>query len=489
MSQEFANPQIKLKDPFEQFDVQSAKAVRASIFPETYGLRKARQLPLSHTARIRSKPVVIQTKPDIVVKPSAVRTSLIGAHQERFQALLSEERLQAKLTMPELPQRFMQRPNLVAYLSQSHAPVISVTAPAGYGKSSLLVEWLKSDDRQTIWLSLDKQDDQPQHFWMLLATALERVLPGAGRRTLAQLQLPQPPTIKAVLPILLKDLERSQTLAAAALKPKSYDSNAAPMVLVLDNFHTIRNRIIHDRLVDFIHGLTTQLQIVVVSRKPIPSLPKRLASNKQIVLLGKEELGLSAYEVRNLLETTIGQPIDSSVVAAMMQHTEGWITGVKFALLLHQSTPHPFTFVALNHQQGLSYLAKEVYAALPASAQMFLLCTSVLERMCPSLCDSLFPPDVYQLLFDRAWLGALPTSTDELNVKDSAEMLTWLEESGMFIRRLDSAGQWYQYHPLFAEMLRSELRKMASDLEPTLRNRSQVWYARTSCEERKKVQR
>lgn len=321
------------------------------------------------------------------------------------------------------------RPRLIERLNEGFQGKLTVvSAPAGFGKSTLVGEWIASGARRAAWLSLDEADNDPPRFLTYLVAALQTVAPGVGGGVLGLLESPQPLPIESILTVVLNDI--------AAVRER--------FVLVLDDYHLIDSGPI-DRAVTFLLShLPPQMHLVIATRED-PQLPlARLRARGQLTELRASDLRFTPTEAADFLGEVMGLNLSAEHVTALEDRTEGWIAGLQLAGLALQGTiatqgrQEISRFVqsfAGSHHFVLDYLLEEVLYRQPEGIQNFLLRTSILDRLCGPLCDALL-----------------------LNPSVSGQQtLEYLERANLFTIPLDGERRWYRYHHLFAELLLQRL--------------------------------
>src|SRR3984957_19783584 len=326
--------------------------------------------------------------------------------------------LETKLHVPRWRRGLVARPRLSDRLSRGAESALTlVSAPAGFGKTTLLAEWLAAapaDGRSVAWLSLDQRDNDPALFWMYLVAALKAAAPGEGAGALSLLQPPQPPGEPGLV-TLLNDL----------------DAISDDVVLVLDDYHVIDARDVQDGMAFLLEHLPPQIHLVIASRTD-PPLP--LAR-----LRGRGELA----------------ELTAADVAALEGRTEGWIAALQLAALSMQGREDVAAFIAGfagDDRYIVDFLAEEVLQRQPGHVQHFLLQTSILDRLCGPLCDAVTGQD------------------------GGKAMLAALERGNLFLVPLDDRRRWYRYHQLFADVLHARLRDEQPDDVPELHRRASAWY-------------
>ena len=355
---------------------------------------------------------------------------------------MSETFLHTKLFVPALRPSLVQRPQLLEKLNTGlHSKLTLVSAPPGFGKTTLVSSWLHQCKWPFTWLSLDKEDNEPNHFLIYFIAALQEIDETLGKSAVPLLQSSQPPPLEAIFTLLINDL--------IAL-PQS-------IILVLEDYHVIQNLDIHKALAFLLDNLPPQLHLVVTGREDPPLPLHQLRSSGQMNGVYAHDLRFSQDEAAEFLQQTMGVRLDSEDVAALARRTEGWVAGLQLAALSLQSLPNAHQFVtdfAGDDRYIADYLMNEVLSRQPAHIQEFLVQTVVLDRFCPSLCDAI-----------------LGTTTNH-----SQAILAYLEDANLFIVPLDNRRQWYRYHHLFADFLRLRLHSELANEVPVLHQRAAAWY-------------
>jgi len=354
--------------------------------------------------------------------------------------------LETKFYVPRPRRGLVPRPRLSERLDCGTASkLMLVSAPAGFGKTTLLTEWLAAgpaapaDERLAAWLSLDRGDNDPASFWAYVIAALRTVAPGIGESALALLDAPQPPPVEAVLTALLNDL--------AAF--------AADVVLVLDDYHVIDAREVHDGMAFLLDHLPPRLHVVIASRAD-PALPlARLRARGELAEIRAAELRFTPDEAAAYLNDMMGLQLTAPDVAALEARTEGWIAALQLAALSMQGRDDVAGFIAGfagDDRYVVDYLAEEVLARQPDRVQAFLLQTSILGRLSGPLCDAV---------------------TGQGGGK---AMLEALDRGNLFLVPLDDRRRWYRYHHLFADVLQARLLDEQPGQVPDLHRRASAWY-------------
>lgn len=389
--------------------------------------------------------------------------------------LRSDSALEA-LSTPQLPVNFVARHRLYDKLSADHYSLIQLNSPAGYGKSSLIAGWLKENHHVGAWLRLAENDNNPHQFWKRLTQTLNYLLPGSGTSSLQMLSSTLPPTIQAILPTLCRDLHR---IAGNLLMD-------APAVLVIDNYQEITSPIIHSRLLDLINQLPIQLQIVILNRGESPFADSQLKAGS--LKLSYKDLAFTTEETSEYFKKSTARPSTLSNAIEIAEYVEGWVAGLQLIASKIDKQPHELNEILFlkNRKPLVSNLMVETFTSAHPTLQVFMLCTSLLSKFTPDLCDCMFSGELQSMMFGE---NLHNVSADSWEFRNSHEMIEHLEKSGQFITRCDSDNEWRRYHPMFAEMLRAELRQRNQELEMILRDRSQLWYLRQEGLSNKKLLR
>lgn len=362
---------------------------------------------------------------------------------------MSEPLLLTKLYIPPLRPKVVLRLRLIERLNEGmHCKLTLISAPAGFGKTTLVSEWIAGCGRQVAWLSLDERDNNPFRFLTYFIAALQTIRPNIGAGVLGTLQSPQPPSTESVLTTLLNEI---------ATIPDN-------VILVLDDYHVIDSKPVDKALTFLIEHLPEQMRLVITTRED-PDLPlARLRARDQLTELRAADLQFTQAETAEFLNRVMGLNLSVKDVAALETRTEGWIAGLQLAALSMQGRSDTSSFIQTftgSHHFVLDYLVEEVLHQQTEVVQSFLLRTSILERMCGSLCEA--------VLCATAGSGQ--------------ETLEYLERSNLFIIPLDNERHWYRYHHLFVDLLRRRLQQSVASSTggegigvAELHSRASLWY-------------
>jgi LuxR family maltose regulon positive regulatory protein len=346
-----------------------------------------------------------------------------------------------KLHVPEVRPGFVSRGELIARLVVGgEGKLALLCAPAGWGKTILLSEWSASPDesRPFAWLSLDPGDDDPVRFWSYLIGALRTVAPGLGDEALARLPSAGPSLVDVVLPPLINELAGSSQRS----------------VLVLDDYDLVHNELIQTSVSYLLRRLPRTLQLAIASRADPPLPLAGLRASGEVTEIRAEELRFSNEEADALLNGSLDLGLERSDLELLQARTEGWAAGLQLAGLSLQALADKQAFLeafAGDDRQIGEYL-QELLAEQPPALRAFLLHTSILERLCAPLCDAV------------------------TGGEDASLRLEEIHRSNLFLVPLDSRGQWYRYHHLFRDLLRSELARSERSLLPELHRRAAAWH-------------
>src|SRR2546422_6002725 len=348
--------------------------------------------------------------------------------------------LATKLYIPPPPPKVVLRPRLIERLNEGlHRKLTLISAPAGFGKTTLVSKWVASCDRQVAWLSLDEGDSDPTRFLTYLVAALRTIAPNIGEGVLGVLQSPQPPPTETILTALLNEITTI---------PDNF-------VLVLDDYHVIDAKPVDQALTYLVEHLPPQMHLVIATRED-PALPlARLRAGGHLTEVRAVDLRFTPSEAAAFLNQVMGLSLSAADIAALEDHTEGWIAGLQLAALSmqgHQDVPGFIRAFAGDHRYIVDYLVEEVLQRQPAPVRSFLLQTAILDRLSGPLCDAV-------------------TGQEKGNVRLEA-----LEHGNFFVVALDDTRHWYRYHHLFAEVLSAHLLAEQPDQVATLHRRASAWY-------------
>jgi LuxR family maltose regulon positive regulatory protein len=363
-----------------------------------------------------------------------------------------EQLLNTKFHIPFIRQELVSRPRLSEQLDDGlHRKLTLISAPAGFGKTTLVTEWvsnigLAATNENKIkykiaWLSLDESDNDPARFLSYIIAALNKTEGSKatlGESALTMLQSPQPPT-EAILTSLINDV----------------DTLSDGIILVLDDYHVIESLPVDNALTFLLEHLPPQLHLVIATRVDPQLSLARLRARNQLTELRAADLRFSTSEAADFLNRVMGLNLSAENIAALETRTEGWIAGLQLAAIsMHGHTDHTSFIKSFtgSHQFVLDYLLEEVLEQRPENIQNFLLKTAILNRLTGPLCDAILGQD------------------------NSQSTLEMLNNTNLFVVPLDEERRWFRYHHLFADLLRQRLRQVHREQIPGLHHRASEWH-------------
>ncbi|MBN1639957.1 MAG: AAA family ATPase, partial [Anaerolineae bacterium] len=384
---------------------------------------------------------------------------------------MSEPILMTKLYIPPVRPGLIRRPRLLERLDEAlHYRLTLISAPAGFGKTTLLSDWVHQVRAPVAWISLDEGDNNAARFLAYLVAALQGVSEGVGRDVQEALQaFLTSPTLHAPEPGGGMGVWWEQALVRLL---NQLVTVADPFVLVLDDYHLISAQAVHDVMRFLLAHLPSQMHLVISSRVDPPLSLSRWRGRGQLNELRTADLRFTAQEVAAFFGGMAGLALTLDEIRAIEARTEGWIVGLQMAALSmrDQDTHGIAGFIdefAGSHRYVLDYLTDEVLQRQPKDVQAFLLCASVLDRFTAPLCDALLGEPI---------AGQEEEARGESGLADSQQMLEYLDRSNLFVVALDDRREWYRYHHLFRELLQQRLRRAQPELLPSLQQRASVWH-------------
>jgi LuxR family maltose regulon positive regulatory protein len=348
--------------------------------------------------------------------------------------------LRTKFFIPPLHEGMTPRPRLVDIINRNiQKKVLLVSAPAGFGKSTLLSEWAAQAPMPISWLSVDRTENDPINFLIHLISSVRNIYPDVGEASLSTLQAPGSPPIWNICNAWLNEISE-------------FTNN---FILILDDFHYIQDRSTIELLTYLTDHQPAQLHLIIASRTSTPSPFSKLRAHGDMIDLGIGDLRFSEAETIAYLRSHMGERISIEEAKILHDRTEGWITALQMAVLSMKSTQNVSKFVA--HFSALNryisdYLMDEVLLQQSEEITNFLLSTSILDEFSPPLCDHI------------------------LGRQNSQDIINILERSGLFIISLDTTRTWYRYHHLFAELLRKRLVKASHIVRQDLHRKASEWF-------------
>jgi LuxR family maltose regulon positive regulatory protein len=354
--------------------------------------------------------------------------------------------LPTKLYRPPVTEDFIPRPQLLQLLDGVHLrPLTVVSAPAGYGKTTLLSAWLEDCGHQSTWLSLDEDDNNLATFLSYLVAGIQRKFPAVGEKILPLLDTVILPPLATIISYLIFELESVET----------------DFVFVLDDFQFISNPDIHTVIMELLRHPHRAFHLVISTRRD-PSLPLAAYRARNLVTeIRTPDLRFSSQETRLFIERVLGSPIDEKTISALDEQTEGWPAGLRLASLSFKYGLN-INLVRIgvlgNNRFIMEYLMSEVIAHLSPAIQDFIIKTSFLDQLCQPLCDAIIVPDNPQ--------------------GNSQIYLEWLEDANVFIVPLDAKRFWYRFHHLFQDFLRDMMLHRFTPVQiAAFHCRAAAWFA------------
>ncbi len=378
--------------------------------------------------------------------------------------------LTTKLYIPPPRPNLVERPRLIERLNEGlHRKLTLISAPAGFGKTTLVSEWVAGCERpaapgpptRTGWLSLDEGDNDPTRFLAYLVAALQTIAANVGEGALGMLQSPQPPPTEAVLTVLINEI--------AAIPDR--------VVLVLDDYHIIESSPVDastsvDGALTFtLEHLPPHMHLVIATRDDPHLSLARLRASGQLTELRAADLRFTPDEAATFLNQVMSLSLSADEITALETRTEGWIAGLQMAALSMQGREDTASFIQAftgSHRFVMDYLVEEVLRRQPERVRSFLLQTSILDRLSGPLCDA--------VRFGSAISPSSAEGTAVTGQEDGRGMLAALERGNLFVVPLDDRRQWYRYHHLFADVLQAHLMEEQPNQVPALHRRASEWY-------------
>lgn len=378
---------------------------------------------------------------DYLMNSATMLASIMSTQRSAFADKPSTFLLGAKITPPPLHAGILARPRLTTMLKKyaSRRQILLITGPAGSGKSTLVNSWLAGAGGSYTWLTLNKSDDEPAHFWHYMVAALQTIQPGLATHMVTQFSALATAPIATVLPAFIN---------ALACLP-------ANTTLVLDDYHHIHDQAIHTDLDYLLEYLPSHLHMVIISRhQPAVSIG-RLRARGKVAEINFADLCFTPDEVEQWLPGITDQQLTAEQISLLHTRTQGWIALLRLALLALQQIPNQtrsLSFWPEDHPYIFDYLASEVLAAQSQQVQDFLVQTAILERFNSELCNAVTQDNTAQ------------------------SILTQLQREQLFLEPLDAAQHWFHYHPLFSSFLRQQLEQCCPEQIITLHHRAATWY-------------
>jgi len=373
----------------------------------------------------------------------------------------TDQLIRTKLHKSLTRQEFVSRPRLYEQITKGlRGPLTLITAPAGFGKTTLLASCIADHGVPVAWLSLDKNDNHTGRFLTYLIAAIQEVDKTIGIEAVQRLSVSQEALPETIVTSIINDL----------------DVAFGEIILVLDDYQFISNQAVHEAVTFLVENCPNRLHLIISTRSD-PRLPlARFRARGQSVELRAADLRFTEPEAAQFLNDVMGLHLDASSVAMLSERTEGWIAGLQMAALSMRDRKDISSFIkgfSGTNRYILDYLLEEVLANQSSEVQRFLLYTSILERMTAPLCDVILVNDEAS----QTESGDQLASSDPLSLHQSTSILEYLERSNLFLEPLDDERIWYRYHHLFADLLRSQLQKSLTEQGVTrLHLRAAAWF-------------
>lgn len=350
--------------------------------------------------------------------------------------------IETKLHAPVARKEWVERQELIGYLASTKAKLVLVDAPAGFGKTTLAAQWRSSaaSGRTFCWVSLDRGDDDPSRLWWHVVSALDLGCPGFDSETILRALHAQVPDFDGtVLPMLVNEL--------AAL--------AEPVVLMLDDYHLIKEHRCHGQMTLLLAHLPPSVQVVIITRADPPLELARMRAAGEMAEIRARELRFDLEQAAALIRNVADVELTDHDLEDLVVRTEGWPAGLYLAALSMRGHPSPGAFVREftgNNRFIVDFLVDDVLSKQPTDVYRFLTRTSILPRFCAPLCDAV------------------------TGSADAAAIIELLERENLFLVPLDESREWFRYHHLFAQVLRAQLARTEPAVMPVLHERASNWH-------------
>jgi len=315
-----------------------------------------------------------------------------------------------------------------------------ISAPAGFGKTTLITKWIHRNQIPAAWFSVDKSDNNPLHFITYIIAGLQAIETKIGKAALVMMQSPQPPPIDSIVISLLNDIS----------------CISEDLMLVLDDYHLIDAKPVHDLIAFLLENMPEQMHLIISTRSDPPLPLARFRSQNLLTELRTADLSFTVEETAIFFNQSLDLRLSVRDIQLIETRTEGWAAGLQLAALSLQGRKEPSDFIKGfkgDNRYIADYLTEEVLSRQPENLRNFLQQTSILKRLCGPLCDAI---------------------TDQ---KNSQQVLNSLEKTNLFVIPLDDERYWYRYHHLFTDLLEQRLRMNQEDRVPELHRRASHWFA------------
>jgi LuxR family maltose regulon positive regulatory protein len=357
--------------------------------------------------------------------------------------------LNTKLHRPALGSDHVHRTRLLDRLNKRlYRPLTLVSAPAGYGKTTLMTCWLESCDLPSAWVSLDENDNDLRMFLAYFLSAVQSMFPDAAREIRAMLNSPELPELRTLALSLINELDQIEN----------------NFILVLDDYHVIHDKAVQDLVIELLKHPPAPMHLVLTARRD-PSMPlTKLRAWSHMTEIRVQDLLFSAEETVMFLQGMLDIQVDRATAFVLKEKTEGWITGLRLAALSLRNRSDLDRIIANLPEENhfvTDYLFTEVLLSQPEDIHEYLLATAILNRFCVPLCDAVCVPGT------RSW---------ECKI-GGRQFIKWLKDSDLFMVPLDDQGRWFRYHRLFQQLLQDRLKnKFSPDDIANLYKRAGTWF-------------
>jgi LuxR family maltose regulon positive regulatory protein len=375
-------------------------------------------------------------------------TGIMSSKQIMEELIPTIPLIRTKLHRPPVTADHMHRPQLLERLERNlQRPLSLISAPAGYGKSTLVSCWLDASDIPGAWVSLDENDNDLRMFLAYLTASVQTIFPAAVRETRAMLNGAALPPVTVLARSLINELDQID---------KTF-------ILVLDDYHFIGEKAVHGLIYELLNNPPAMMHLVLATRRDPPLPLSTLRAKSRMAEIRVQELRFSSAETAEFLQRVLKTPVDETTAAVMEERTEGWVTGLRLAALSLRDRldmDRILTDLPEDNRYVMDYIVREIISQQSPDMQEFLLTTSILERFCAPLCDAICPP------------GAEPGTC----VITGQEFLKSLEQSNLFVVPLDDQDRWFRYHHLFQQLLKRQLkRRFSSEYIEAIHKRASTW--------------
>jgi len=350
--------------------------------------------------------------------------------------------LRTKLSIPPLRPSWIKRSRLTKRMDEGYGRKLTLlTAPAGFGKTTLILDWVHSHKIPAAWFSVGRGDNDPVQFLSYVILALQNLEASTGKAALSMLHSPQPPPIEAIMINLINELLHVPTEIA----------------LVIDDYHFVDAKPVHELITFLLENLPLQMHLIIATRSDPPLPPMaRLRSQNQMVELRAADLSFTSDETSLLLKQSLNLRLSAKEIQLLETRTEGWAAGLQLAALSLRDHKDPAGFLKQfkgDNRYIADYLTEEILRRQPEHLRSFMLQTSILDRLCGPLCDAVTLQE------------------------NSRQILNTMNQANLFVIPLDDRRYWYRYHHLFADLLKQRLHMKPANLVDELHSRASRWFA------------